>query len=75
MNQWFVSFLTDNYGQDFRQMKQYGFVILDVPMLFNDTEYSQTIIGPKDFDLVVSVRFYRIYPSSATPPSIQHILP
>ena len=33
MNQWFLSFLTDNYGQDFRQMKQYGFVILDVPML------------------------------------------
>ena len=62
MNQWFLSFLSDNYGPDFRQMKQYGFVVLDVPMLFNDTEYSQTIIGPKDYDLVVSVSLKLLHP-------------
>ena len=54
VNQWFLPFLQKNYGPDFKHLKHYGVVVMDVPMEYNTSEHSQAVVGPKDYDYVVN---------------------
>ena len=53
--EWLLPFLERNYGADHKKMKPHGFVIIDMPMEYNTSEYSQTIIGPEGSEAEVMI--------------------
>ena len=57
MQDWFIPYLHQNYGRGFRGLKPYGFVVMDVPMLYNPAPYSQSIIAPEGWGLEAKVYF------------------
>ena len=46
VSEWLLPFLQKTYGSEYKTMKPHGIVVLDMPMEYNATEGTQTIIGP-----------------------------
>ena len=64
VNDWLLPFLQQNYGADFKKMKPYGFVVMDVPMFFNTQPYSQAIIAPAGYGMEKQVNITLCMPDS-----------
>ena len=47
---WLFPFLEENYGPDYKTMEPYGIVVMDVPMEYNTSEYSQIPFADQGYD-------------------------
>ena len=59
VNHWLFTFLKEKYGADYKKMEPYGIVVLDMPMEYNTSEYSQAPFGDSGIEQQVYSATYR----------------
>ena len=58
VNHWLFSFLEEKYGADYKKIEPYGIVVLDMPMEYNTSEYSQAPFGDSGIEQQVHSATY-----------------